>query len=88
MLVSTRGKPIRLARNIPRLVVAPRQEHSRKPDQVRTRIERLIAGPYLEMFVRETYPGWDGWGNQVGLFDNGAVETRRQPSDLANRTAS
>lgn len=82
-LLATKGKPIRLARDVPRLIVAPRREHSRKPDQVRGRIERLVGGPYLELFVRETHPGWDGWGDQIGLFDSGSVETRRQPSNLA-----
>jgi N6-adenosine-specific RNA methylase IME4 len=66
-----------------RLVVEPRREHSRKPDCVHQRIERLVAGPYLELFARETRPSWDCWGNQIGLFDAGKVETRRQPSRLA-----
>jgi hypothetical protein len=63
-------------KDVRRLVVDRRREHSRKPDQVRERIE----GPYLEMFARETKRGWECWGNQPGLFDNGFVETRRQPS--------
>ena len=29
------------------------------------------GGPYLELFARETKPGWDSWGDQVGLFDHG-----------------
>jgi hypothetical protein len=32
----------------------PRREHSRKPDQVYLRIERLALGPYLELFVRQS----------------------------------
>jgi hypothetical protein len=51
-----------------RLVVEKRREHSRKPDCVRDRIERLVLGPYLELFARETKPGWDCWGNEVALF--------------------
>jgi N6-adenosine-specific RNA methylase IME4 len=51
---------------------------------VRERIERLVAGPYLELFARETAPGWHCWGNQAGLFDAGTVETRRQPSRLVD----
>jgi hypothetical protein len=65
-------------------VVEKRREHSRKPDCVRDRIERLVLGPYLELFARETKPGWDCWGNQVALFDRGAVITRRQPSRLVD----
>jgi len=81
-LLATKGKPIRQAKDVRRLVVERRREHSRKPDCVRERIERLVSGPYLELFSRETKPGWDCWGNQAGLFDAGKVETRRQPSRL------
>ena len=81
-LLATRGKPARMAKDVRRLVVERRREHSRKPDCVRDRIERLVSGPILEIFARETKPGWDRWGDQVGLFDKGAVETRRQPSSL------
>jgi len=83
-LLATRGSPKRLARDVRRLVVDRRREHSRKPDTVRDRIERLVQGPYLELFARETKPGWDCWGDQVALFDNGTVPTRRQPSKLTD----
>jgi len=67
-LLATRGKPKRLNADVQRLIVAPRREHSRKPDEVRSAIERLVPGPYLEMFARETKPGWDVFGNQTQLF--------------------
>ncbi|MCB2107727.1 MAG: hypothetical protein KDE14_08515, partial [Rhodobacteraceae bacterium] len=57
------------------------REHSRKPDEAYERIERLAAGPYLELFGRTTRPGWDSEGDQSGLFDNGVVKTRRRSSD-------
>lgn len=81
-LLATRGKPKRINADVDRLIVSPRREHSRKPDEVRTRIERLVAGPYLELFARQSQRGWDVLGNQAGLFDKGAVRTRRQPSRL------
>jgi N6-adenosine-specific RNA methylase IME4 len=83
-LLATRGKPPRQAKDVRRLVIERRREHSRKPDCVRERIERLVAGPYLELFARETKPGWDCWGNQAGLFNRGPVATRRQPSRLVD----
>jgi N6-adenosine-specific RNA methylase IME4 len=86
-LIATRGKPARRAKDVRRLVVEKRREHSRKPDCVRDRIERLVAGPYLELFARETKRGWDCWGDQVALFDDGAVRTRRQPSRLTDAEA-
>ena len=67
-LFATRGAPKRLNADVRQAIIEPRREHSRKPDCVYGRIERLVAGPYLEMFARVAKPGWDAWGNQVGKF--------------------
>jgi N6-adenosine-specific RNA methylase IME4 len=79
-LLATRGHPRRRGADVPRLLVAPRREHSRKPEEAYARIERLVEGPYLELFARATRPGWHTLGNQAGLFDGGRVPTRRRPS--------
>ena len=42
----------------------------------------LTPGPFIELFARESAPGWDAFGNQAGLFDKGPVKTRRQPSNF------
>ena len=68
-LLATRGHPKRLNADVPQLVLERRREHSRKPDCVRGRIERLVAGPYLEMFARKSAPGWTVWGNETDKFD-------------------
>lgn len=39
--------------------------HSRKPACFRNIVERLYAGPYLELFAREHRPGWTCWGDEV-----------------------
>jgi len=83
-LLATRGRPKRISKSVRQLIVEPRREHSRKPDVVRDQIEQLVAGPYLELFARETKSGWDCWGNEAGLFDKGSVNTRRQPSGRVN----
>jgi N6-adenosine-specific RNA methylase IME4 len=80
LLLEIRGKPTDLGRKVRQLVRSPRREHTRKPDEVRQGIERMFAGPYIELFARETTPGWDSWGNEAGPFDDGPVDTRRQPS--------
>ena len=67
-LLATRGKPKRLNADVRQGIIEPRREHSRKPDCVYERIERLVAGPYCELFARSTRPSWDSWGNQVGKF--------------------
>lgn len=68
-LLATRGKPKRLNMDVRQGIISPRREHSRKPDCVYERIERLVAGPYVELFARTTRPGWKSWGNQVGKFN-------------------
>lgn len=68
VLLGTRGKPKRLARDVRQLVVAPVREHSRKPNEVAESIERLVAGPYLELFARERRPGWASFGDEVDKF--------------------
>jgi N6-adenosine-specific RNA methylase IME4 len=67
-LLGTRGKPKRLAADVRQAIVEPRREHSRKPDCVPSRIERLVEGPYLELFARTQRPGWTVWGNQTDKF--------------------
>lgn len=63
-LLATRGTPVRLNADVHQIVQTPRQEHSRKPEEIAARIERLVPGPYLEMFSRAPRDGWDAWGNQ------------------------
>jgi MT-A70 protein len=58
------------------LVIAPRREHSRKPDEVHRRIERLARGPYLELIARQSRRRWDRWEDQPTPFDAGTVRTR------------
>lgn len=67
-LLATRGAPKRLHADVHSVIIAPRREHSRKPDEVYERIERLVPGPYLELFARQERPGWDSFGNEVGKF--------------------
>jgi N6-adenosine-specific RNA methylase IME4 len=67
-LLATRGKPKRRDNTVRQGIIAPVREHSRKPDGIHERIERLVAGPYLELFARQRRPGWTVWGNQVDKF--------------------
>lgn len=73
-LLATRGKPKRIAADIRQPIIAQPREHSRKPDGIHERIERLVAGPYLELFARQKRPGWTSWGNQTDKFTS--AETR------------
>lgn len=42
-----------------------RGKHSKKPQEFRQVIENMAPGPRLELFARETSPGWCVWGNEV-----------------------
>lgn len=65
-LIAHKGRPKRIAKNIKRLVIAERREHSRKPDEVRDRIVELMGDlPRVELFARQKVDGWDAWGNEV-----------------------
>ncbi|MYL97041.1 DNA methyltransferase [Novosphingobium sp. FGD1] len=73
ILVGTIGKPKVRSRSIRNLIVAPVREHSRKPEAQYEMVEALYAGPYAEIFSRNTRPGWDAWGDEAGKFDEDAA---------------
>ncbi len=68
LLVGTRGSPPVKSRSERNIIYAPVREHSRKPDDCYGMIERLYDGPYIELFARNTRPGWAAWGNEVGKY--------------------
>jgi N6-adenosine-specific RNA methylase IME4 len=75
-LLFTRGAPKRISPAVRKLMIAPRREHSRKPDETYGRIEALVAGPRLELFARQAWPGWTAWGNQVDRFEEAEFLTK------------
>ena len=64
-LFATKGAPSRMAMDVHQVVMVPVAEHSRKPGEVRNGIERLLNGPYLELFGRRPVPGWTVLGNDI-----------------------
>jgi N6-adenosine-specific RNA methylase IME4 len=65
-LLATKGKPKRLSKAVKQLIISKRQEHSKKPDEIRNRIIQLCGDlPKIELFARQRVKGWDCWGNQV-----------------------
>src|SRR5262249_32661694 len=65
VLLARRGNCRRVAKDVRELIIAPRREHSRKPDEFFKRVERYCEGPYLDLFARARRSGWDCWGNEV-----------------------
>ena len=67
-LFGTKGRMLqhKKCNNIYQKVVAERTKHSKKPHEVRKRIELLFGDlPRIELFAREKAEGWDVWGNEV-----------------------
>lgn len=65
-LLFTKGNPKRLNNDVAQLIVSPVGRHSAKPLETYERIERLVEGPYLELFARKRErAGWHYWGNEV-----------------------
>lgn len=76
MWLLSNGTPKRKVKNISQIVptveqavVAPMGIHSEKPEEVYSRIERLMPGPYLEVFARHQRPGWTCIGNELDGLD-------------------
>jgi N6-adenosine-specific RNA methylase IME4 len=46
-----------LRRDVRELIIAPRRQHSQKPEEANDGIERLWPAPYLEIFARNRQPG-------------------------------
>ena len=65
-LLATKGKPKRISKAVRQLIISKRQEHSKKPDEIRDRIVKLCGNlPRIELFARQKVKGWDCWGNEV-----------------------
>lgn len=67
LLLGVRGRLTFADRTMPSWLQAPRTVHSRKPGVIRSLIERVSPGPYLELFGREELLNsqWTVFGNQV-----------------------
>jgi len=51
----------------PSVIEAPKTQHSAKPPIVYDLIEQMYPNrKYLELFARNSHPGWASWGNEVG----------------------
>lgn len=67
-IVGKRGKipTPRGARNIRQFLSEEKTIHSRKPAEIRRRIQQMFPNQQkIELFARQTFDGWDCWGNEV-----------------------
>jgi len=68
-LIATKGKPKIKDNTVSSIIFAPIQQHSRKPEEVRKRIEKLMGEDVgkIELFATEKVKGW----TSVGLAIDG-----------------
>lgn len=65
-LIGKKGKPKIIDNTISSVIISPRREHSRKPDEIHDKIVQLCGDvPRIELFARQAVAGWDVWGNEV-----------------------
>lgn len=70
ILLGVMGKPTKVS-GFPSLFDGVAREHSRKPEEFFALVERHTTGlRRLELFSRQSRPGWDAFGNEVGKFDD------------------
>jgi N6-adenosine-specific RNA methylase IME4 len=68
LLIGRRGKfrAPKPADRAPSVIQAPRREHSRKPDEVYSILERAYPElPKIELFARHARLGWTAWGDEA-----------------------
>lgn len=77
-LLGIRGKLQRKSKKVRQVILSPLREHSRKPDEIRDRIVELLGDlPRIELFARQTFKGWDCWGNETKKFNKLEVKNAR-----------
>jgi len=66
-IIGVKGKSLRrINRSVKQIIVAPIGKHSAKPPQARWRIEQMYGDvPRIELFARQTAPGWVSLGNEI-----------------------
>lgn len=65
-LLGVKGKMKPISNLVSSCIISQREEHSKKPDEVRERIVSLFGDvPRIELFARQKADGWDCWGNEI-----------------------
>lgn len=65
-LLFKRGRPEPASRAVPSVILAPRLEHSRKPDRFYSVVDDFVGSvPRVELFARRQWPHWLCLGNEM-----------------------
>jgi N6-adenosine-specific RNA methylase IME4 len=63
-LIGTRGKIKPLSRSQRNCDLDQALRHSKKPESLQDKLEKMYNGPYLELFARRDRPNWTCIGNE------------------------
>lgn len=65
-LLGIKGKMKPVSNSVSQVIISHREEHSKKPAQVRDKIVELFGDlPRIELFARQTDSGWKSLGNEI-----------------------
>src|SRR5262249_18789141 len=71
-LFCVRGRPTVRGDACSTVIYGPRREHSRKPESFYQLVETACPGySTVELFARQTRPGWTSWGAETDHFAAG-----------------
>lgn len=69
-IIAKVGKPKVASKSVRSVIMSPRREHSRKPEEGYVEAAKLAGDVRkADLFSRETRDGWDNWGNEAKKFD-------------------
>jgi len=71
-ILASRGQPLVTLKAQSTLLRADVQEHSKKPEEFYSLVEKLCPSPEMgkvELFARSKRPGWHSWGQEVERGD-------------------
>lgn len=78
VLLGRVGNPPICSRSVRNVIKAPLRRHSEKPDEGYAAAEALFGpGRRADLFSRRTRAGWQAWGREAGLLDNGGIPEPR-----------
>ena len=69
-LIGSVGAPHFESKSIRSVIEGVVREHSRKPDEFYREMEKLMpSARKIDLFARQSRPGWDTWGLEATKFD-------------------
>jgi N6-adenosine-specific RNA methylase IME4/ParB-like chromosome segregation protein Spo0J len=68
-VVAIRGRPVLTLEGQSTVLHARTRERGRKPDEFYQLVESLCPGSKIDLYARQSRPGWSTWGAEATLFD-------------------